>query len=457
MGLEKERLSVQFCLRRLRKQTQDLSESQYPGDHPGPKTWLNLVVGLLDTADGYLARAATAPSHNDAVRLASDAARLATFAYTCLSLMRGANIADLEYPLVPPLQRWLDSVGLSNTSFFRAELVANYELVRFGADDFKRIRDPSPSLEAAINQINWPLLRITVPSRAFAIIPHFAIVAHEVGHALYNRIPWNMAAFANESQNVVARVQARLGVPALTPEMSKALQQVFSSWFEEFAADSFAAYLTGPAIFFSLADFSQLLAGGYGLSRTHPASDLRRKILFEYLQQGNPSFVSVFQQHTNQLLTETFNSSLLTGTPDTDQIFNDALTVYPKELAAAVAELHQSMPVAVPIIYGQIEAYLKHNHPNAVYTADQYDQDLANHLIPLMAAVPPIEVVHGREVIPAEFSTILNVGWTGLLAKLPDLGTGAAGERLGDKMEGLHDLLLKAVELAEVRRRWESV
>jgi hypothetical protein len=455
VGQEKERLSVQFCLRRLRKQTRDLSESQYPGDHLGPKTWLRLVVGLLDTADGYLLRSANAATEDDSIRLASDAAQLAAYAYHCLSLMRGSNIADLEYPIVPPLQRWLDSVGLTNSSFFRAELVANYELIRFVADDFLRIRDPAPSLTTALADIRWPLLRITVPSRAFAIIPHFAIVAHEVGHALYSRIGWDLTAFAAEVQNVIQRVQQRLGVTALSADMLRALQQVFSNWFEEMAADAFAAYLTGPAIFFSLADFFQLLAGGYGLSHTHPASDLRRRVLFEYLKQGAPSFATVFKRHTKQELTETFNSSLLIPTPSKDQIFNDLQNQYPAEWAAAMAELHESMSLAAPMIYNQIGTYLAQHHQDAIYTPLHFDEDLANHLLPLHAAVPPVEVTKGRAVVPAEFATILNVGWTGLLVNLHRLGI--AGGELADKVEGLHDLLLKGVELAEVRRRWESV
>jgi hypothetical protein len=54
---------------------------------------------------------------------------------------------------------------------------------------------------------------------------------------------------------------------------------------------------------------------------------------------------------------------------------------------------------------------------------------------------------------------ILNVGWAALLAKLGDfpevtVPPGADADAL--KMEKLHELLLKAVELSDARLTWEE-
>jgi hypothetical protein len=53
----------------------------------------------------------------------------------------------------------------------------------------------------------------------------------------------------------------------------------------------------------------------------------------------------------------------------------------------------------------------------------------------------------------------LNVGWIVLLVELRDLRVRPSGDgKFGsDRAESLHSLLLKAVELSEVRRLWDNV
>jgi hypothetical protein len=54
---------------------------------------------------------------------------------------------------------------------------------------------------------------------------------------------------------------------------------------------------------------------------------------------------------------------------------------------------------------------------------------------------------------------ILNVGWAALLAKLGDLPDAAVppgADPIAQKMEKLHELLLKAVELSDARLTWEE-
>ncbi len=457
------RLTAKFSLERLRLQVAGQLSQQFPGDHSGPKQWLSLVTGLLDTADDYLVSSEhLGVKPDDALNLIRDAVRLGTEAYKCLAFMRGTTMVELPYPIVRPLQRWFDQLQVCNSTFFRAELVANYELRFVKEGVFRGIRDPSPSLTESINQVSWPLLRVTVPSRAFASIPHLAIVAHEIGHALFTEVNWDTNSFRPEEDAVKQRIAARLGVTVLDRQTQDILSRVFFHWFQELSADAFAHYLTGPAIFFSLSEFAQLHGGGYTLSESHPASDLRRSILFNKLCEGGAnSFMGLFKRHTGAELTEDFNSALLQRTPDKTQFYKDATArnVSP-EMAAVLAELHESIPRAVSIVYDHVFEYLRTHARDAIYSPDQYDQDLTEHLNPMLAAVPPIEV--GRDLAakaPAEFASILNVGWAVLLTKLPELRVKTSGpdQFRSERLERLHDLLLKAVELSEARRTWQSV
>jgi hypothetical protein len=237
------------------------------------------------------------------------------------------------------------------------------------------------------------------------------------------------------------------------------LQKTFQSWLEEFSADAFAFYLTGPAFFFALPEFCQFLAAGYGMSDTHPANDLRRSVLFKKLDENG--FTTVFKQYSGgRDLTEDFNSPLILRTPTPDDIFNELISAsQPSEKSAVIAELHASIPSIVPIVYDHVLKFLQANAPDAIYSAKRYGDDLKEHLAPMLAAVPPIEAGSDLEhKTPTEFASILNVGWIVLLTQLSELRVKLAGpEHFGsNRLDKLQGLLAKAVELSEAKRLWQS-
>lgn len=458
--LGRTRVFVAFYLGRLRTQVRDLGSRTYPGNHSGPQRWLSLVAGLLDTAEHYLSSSTDASKDEPAVRtLITDASHLCSNAYHYLEVMSGADVAELPYPVVHPLQRWFDDLGILQDTFFRTELIENYELRKFERAMFSGIRDPAPSLTDAINQTNWPILRVTVPGRAMGIIPHFAIVAHEIGHAMMPRIdlgPVN-ATVGAETAEIMARL-ANLGVASPTHPIAF-LRQVLLNWIEEFAADAFAGFLTGPAALFSLSEFLQL-ARHHGICDTHPSNELRRGTMFKEMAAGTPSFCSVFKKHSGLELSLEINSSLIVAAPTEAEIMQDMVAAgHSPEEGAAIAALHGSMEPIAQATYGSVRSYLTQNVPNLTYTATDYDADLTNHLAALLAAIPPIE--DGLGIVqrtPCNFASIINVGWMVLLTKLDQLRVRTNSDDVlgSEKVERLHDLLLKAVELSEARREWES-
>jgi hypothetical protein len=298
VSLDRARLSVKFYLERLRSETAQLSAQDYPSAHPGPHKWLALIDGLLDTADRYLRSSqARRRSHEAKEALIRDAAELSSWAYRCLALLKGAGLDELPYPIVGPLQAWFTGLGVRTDTLFRAELLANYELRSIDDIAYKGVRNPSHSLSTALAGIQWPILRVTVPARALGISTHFAIVAHELGHALFGRVNWNLDPIADDLDQLKSNVATRLGVAGLDANSFKFLQEIFVDWFQEIACDAFALLLTGPAFFFSLGDFFQLSLSGYGISKTHPASDLRRRLIYDKLiQGGDNSYASVFNK-----------------------------------------------------------------------------------------------------------------------------------------------------------------
>ena len=133
--------------------------------------------------------------------------------------------------------------------------------------------------------------------------------------------------------------------------------------------------------------------------------------------------------------------------------------IYGKEKSAIIAELNEELPNIGNDVYRGIYEYLVRNHSDLIYTPDHLENDLKIFLNPLIQAVPPIE--SGIELFerkPASFLSILNVGWIALLCKLDEFEIDTSGRPdyvvRGMKAEALHGLLLKAVELSEIRRQW---
>jgi hypothetical protein len=92
------------------------------------------------------------------------------------------------------------------------------------------------------------------------------------------------------------------------------------------------------------------------------------------------------------------------------------------------------------------------------YSPEQMRLDLANHFESFLNAIPPFETTDNlRDRKPTELTSILNVGWfiaAFAMDKLKINFTGTVKE--GPMLITLDQLILKAIELSEVRRDWMS-
>ncbi len=389
-----------------------------------------------------------------------------------MTLMQGADISELEYSTVGPMQRWIDELNLQQTTFFRAENVVNYELRLIRERDYK-VRDPSPTLQAAITEIIWPLTRITVPSRALGILPHFAIVAHEVGHAIYDDlkpiISTSLAKHSKENNSVFdnyyTKLKTRIGSDYDDNQARRITYQILSNWTEEIACDAVAFAMTGPAIFFALSDILQFASANVLFTKTHPPKTLRRAFLYDLMFEETSNFAQIMKDVAHIDITNNFNSILIAELPDIDILFSEYSKMYGRnDVAAVLSELPTVIHHFGPLICEAVVKAFYSTPPyiGLAYRADTFAKDLETHLEPLLMAVPPIESGPSLAAkLPTDFPTILNVGWIVLLSKLENFEIDATDVpehlRYGAKAEILHRLLLKAVELSEIRRQWQKM
>lgn len=419
------------------------------------------MQGLIDTASGYLDQARDpATSLADASSLVQDANQLGNTAYDLLQKLEGATADEIPHQIVSPFQRWVTGLGIGNTIFFRADHVANYELATFHLEKMIRnLNAPSQTLLDATAAVDWPFLRLTVPSQAMGMLPHFAIVGHELGHAIQEQIRPDLTAHTAAAQQSLQRTIDRLKAEGLQLDAQAQLrrQGVLGSWMNEIRSDAVGHYLAGPAFLFALGAFFELSGGGWGIGMSHPPSVLRRKLVVHRLRQGTPSHASVFESATTLPLSEDMNSPHLIALPAPDDLYNALRPRLGSVDAAICVELVPLIEAIADEFYAEAERELQRTNPDMIYTPERLDADLSNHLEALCVLVPPIEHREAGVAVATTLAGILNVGWAALLAKLGEIGTAAgAPDNAAATMERLQALLLKAVELSDARLIWES-
>ena len=452
-----------FLLGRLDREVGKLRAQAFPGHHTGPRKWLNFIAGVLDTAKSYLEDAqATGVPPQDAATLVGDAELLGNHAYQLLTFVAGADSTQIPHQVVAPFQRWVEALGIKETIFFRAEHLPNYELSTIDLRDYGLLKGASPSLVDAAAAIQWPALRVSVPGHAMGLLPHFAVVGHELGHAIQDQVKVDLAAFDQGTKDALVRATARLAQDQVTFTSEHTLRagEIIKSWVNELKADAIGHYLVGPGFFFALCGFLELSGHGYGIASTHPPSDLRRSLLFQKLSEGNSSFVSVLQAKTGLLVTEDFNSPHITQRPTDDILYEELRDSIGKVDAALCVELVPTIEAIAPAVFQTAFDHLKAASPFLIYTAEQLSDDLDRHLELLCNLVPPMEYRDGDRLRPSTLSSIINVGWAALLTRVdrfPTIRGFSPSQTTAARMESLHELLLKAVELAEARQLWEEL
>lgn len=461
--MESARQACLYYLARLRGEVDRLSALTYPGHHHGPKQWLAIVGGVIDTAVGYLETAADPLTPDlDASALIRDAERLGGNAYDLLQHAHGADASGIPHQIVGPFRRWVDGLGITNTIFFRADHVANYELATFDLRPYIRnINSPAQTLIDAGAAVDWPFRRVTVPSQAMGILPHFAIIGHELGHAIQDQIKIDISPYGMQDADSVSRTEHRLRAAGLTftPQDNVKRTKIALSWINELKSDAVGHYLAGPALFFALAAFLELTGHGWGLGETHPPSELRRKLLFDRLSSGSPSYSDVFEKHTGVRLAVDMNSPHIDSLPPPDDLFRALSPKLGVVTAAICVELIPLLEALADDIFRGAEAFLGSANAEMIYDPRELDADLGAHLAPLRTLIPPIEARTAAGADAASLAGILNVGWAALTTQLPAIPSPSGGNGANDvtrKMEMVHELLLKGVELSEARRLWEE-
>lgn len=492
--LRRAKFSAELFLGRVRRLATDFGARIYPSGQDAPRLWLQLLGALLDTAENSLvAASAESTDHGAVTAKVTDALDCTNMSYQMLDLLKNADSSSLYYPVVAPMQRWFKALKIECHLIFRAENVINYEIQPITPAFLPLLRADAASLASAISAIRWPILLVTVPTKAVGILPHFSVVAHELGHVLYRALliqrqmelegaaPELYAHLKNihdlkervfsevstspsyNQDGIRDAIRASLRKHGIEiPETEEAglndqIAAVLEKWVEELSSDAVSFYLTGLASFFALSDFFQF-GGTDGLpSHSHPPARLRLNVMCRAAIEEGHNFDEVLRENSDGALSSNFNSALIQE-PSPDDVYEEvSKRTGNAKLAAVLSELPAFADRISNAIYSSVKTYFEDHYPELVYRPTHFRKDLDEYLDSLLHAIPPIESFEDKA--PATFTAILNVGWIAMLCRLDAIRLKVDPDSKlqdGTKGDKVHGLLLKAVELSEVRLLWED-
>lgn len=216
-------------------------------------------------------------------------AKRAQLAEELHTILDHSTYQSLHPVLSPTVRNELSELGLSGSVLVSGTREASYELLRLTAQRFANLADA-----AELKKISWPIWIFRIPHRPLDWPLHHVLVYHELGHALYKRLPIPKP----------PELQASRSEP-LKERMLKAQKQLFydecmASWMEEVFADSIGVLLAGPA--YAIA-FSRFLGTFFKLeaaSKTHPPTALRIELINQLVRDKN--FDSGLEQEGQDLL-----------------------------------------------------------------------------------------------------------------------------------------------------------
>ena len=403
--------------------------------------------------------------------------------YLCnlLEYIEGSEIQTTPAALIRPLRRLVKRYLPESDIIFRSYPQLNYSFAPitqrlrkvFRGDSFPATFEGLPDFFAVVSfpkvESNYVLLH--------------CMVGHEIGHGMYQTMDLEDVLKPTVKINKVMLDQlTKLIVEAESEKeeapgkhypseteiseslrvkqlLTKLINKVIGNWVEELAADAFAICIFGPSYFFAFINFVATIRLLRSSSHTHPSPSTRIKLIW-HLLKSNPkdntdqqddtdplSFEKVFDRRTRGFVQQWVEAACTDGTP-----LHPIFDIVEKSITSEVidricSEVTDKMNGYKHTIQGTIQEYKK-SIPILC--------DLIKNLI------PPNEVVDfpSRTILDSEVVSILNAGWQVYLFEMDQFAANLKVKYQDEKRKcdkKLNELLLRAIELNEIKTRWNEI
>ncbi len=408
----------------MRVQVEQARRRQYPNASDAPAKWLALVSARLQDVALQLDQGHVEGDRLKAENLLVDINRC----YDDLQVLSRADTTQVADYLVRGLRRWFALADPDCDYLFTSGI--NFEVEPLYDDPPAEISHQD--YEKALAAMPKVLYRVTMPGGALGAGFHIPLVSHEVGHVLIFRLD-------RQGEDSLIRTLAE---PALTDQDS---QKAYENWIAEIIADTICGFIGGPAGFFALHE--KLRGGGDTPNTDYPDNYLRVSSLGTYIRDR---FQRVFSARS---IEERHWASWPIQSGD---YFVNASSGPYMEISRRLAE-------KLPRIRETAVSLARRFIPHLEYTPQRFAADLNSHLKPFLHAIPPFETMGQvredlRDRYPTDLASILNVGWFIAAFALDELRNSLPLQPMSDGqlLICLDQLILKAIELSEIRRDWTN-
>lgn len=419
---------------------------------PGSKLVLSFVGGTAEKIDAQLENALANASLLTASQLDTRLHRVATlipFLHQLLGFVEGSDVHHSPGQLIPTFRRYTQSIFPASDLVVRSKPELNYSIQNI-AKPIKELWEAfkGTPLEQAGSLLPDLLFVLSIPAVESGRILIHGVLAHELGHALYNKreIAKDLLPKIRVNDDLIKGLtkamfenQQRQGNP--TPELQlrkQATQEIsarVNGWVKELCCDAVGIRLFGPALFFAEAHLLTSFRPMDKSSATHPAPRLRARLMVRMLKQ-------LYRLEEWRLELQEFTRA------------------WDEVSAGQVAWTNSYDQVALEAVDDEALDLISNASVTATsslqcYSCERFIADVAE-LAPLFLNLIPPGEIRGK---PAMIEAIINAGWHVYLC---DFETFRASLHAGDSdtrfaaAAKLHELVLKALEISEIRTTWEE-
>ena len=450
----------------LKRELGKLRERKYPS--PAPE----LLIQLIERTTDHIATALNTIRSDDELRVLLTSEQLILrvyhhteflpFLHQILGLLEGADVERTPSALIPPLRRFLRRVLPSAEVMFTSQPELNYSFVEI-AEGLKEVyRSAGSTFENLVADFPADFVVINLPSAEVQNVLLHCVTAHEIGHGLYrmDRIDEKLMALIKLDEHAVKRLSdeaapsaqaqsnasngtsngLQLNKVQLREVLTSEINRTIAGWLAELSSDAIGLCLFGPAYYFAFVHFIVSFQYLDVTDTSHPAPRVRLRLMRQMIR--DLGFYEKFGA-----LKDPFDrwGALLDKKPEPKQPMDRIAFDAVDPITATIVSEAQRAVESRSLLFGAND-----------FASSETLADMLLHLI------PPIEVLDAstKHLSPTDMRAVLNAGWRVQLASLNEFAAvnyiAQRGSQLETK-ERLADMLLKSLELLEIKAKWNEV
>ncbi len=375
--------------------------------------------------------------------------RLIPLLHQLLGFVEGSDVNRSPGQLIPTLRRYTQSILPTSELVVRSKPELNYSI----QDIARPLKDlweafKGTPLEQTGSLLPNLLFILSIPAVESGRILIHGVLAHELGHALYNKreIAKDLLPRIRIKEDLVKGLtkamfenQQKQGNPTPEVQLRKQATQEISArvngWVKELCCDAIGIRLFGPALFFAEAHLLTSFRPIDKSSATHPAPRLRVRLMIRMLKQiyrleeWRPE-LQEFSRAWDEV-----SAGQVVWSNAYDQVALDAIDDAALDLIS--------------------EASVTATFSLQCYSCERFTADVAGLTPLLLNLIPPGEIRNK----PVTIAAIINAGWHVYLCDFEafraSLHEGDSDTRFAAATK-LHGLVLKALEISEIRTAWDE-